>query len=118
MIHNWLQKQLNIDYSQLNFGRGQPSDIDLIYYGRDNILILGEIKNERGTFTEHQKRLYEHIADNYRGKCLVLYITHNKRIEDGDTKVDLAEGIVREIYYNRKWHKVERRLQDVIRYYT
>ena len=60
-IKKWEQKQLNIDYSHLNFGRGQPSDIDLIYYGRDNILILGEIKNERGKFTDQQKRLYEHI---------------------------------------------------------
>lgn len=118
MIHNWKQKQLNIDYSNLNFGRGQPSDIDLIYYGRDNILLLGEIKNEQGRFTEQQKRLYEHIADNYKGKCLVLYITHNKKVENGDYKVDLAEGIVKEIYYQGQWHKTERNLQDVIRYYT
>ena len=118
MINNWKQKQLNIDYSRLNFGRGQPSDIDLIYYGRDNILLLGEIKNEMGTFTENQKRLYEHIADNYKGKCLVLYITHNKRVEDGDYIVDLADGKVREMYYEGMWHKTERNLQDVIRYYT
>lgn len=118
MINNWKQKQLNIDYSRLNFGRGQPSDIDLIYYGRDNILLLGEIKNEMGTFTENQKRLYEHIADNYKGICIVLYITHNKRVEDGDYIVDLADGKVREMYYKGKWHKTERNLQDVIRYYT
>lgn len=118
MIRNWKQKQLNIDYSRLNFGRGQPSDIDFMYRGRNHILLLGEIKNERGTFTDWQRKMYEDIADNYKGHCIILYITHNKRVEDGDTEVDLSEAIVREMYYNGSWHCIERNLQDVIRYYS
>lgn len=121
-IADWDRKQLKIDYSSCNVGFGQPSDIDLFYVGANHTLVLGEIKNKYGTFTKKQQDLYREIADHHNADVIILYITHDKRVEDGDEVVDIADCEVEAIYYNKYkeqgFRKPSRRIsvRDVIQY--
>lgn len=122
MIKNWKQHDLYMDFSNMNYGRGQPSDIDMFFIGRNNTLIIGEIKNERGYFGDYQRSLLKTIADNYKYDAIIIYINHDKRVEDGDTVVDVSLCEVKEIYYKnkQKWMipKHYTVVGDVIQYYT
>lgn len=122
MIKNWVQHDLYMDFSNMDYGRGQPSDIDMFYIGKDNTLIIGEIKNERGHFSDWQKKLLTTIADNYKYNAIILFIQHNKRVEDGDKSVDITYCEVKEIYYkNEKKWRIPKHMTfvgDVIQYYT
>ena len=122
MIKNWVQHDLYMDFSNMDYGRGQPSDIDMFYIGKNNTLIIGEIKNERGHFSDWQKNLLTTIADNYKYDAIIIYINHDKRVEDGDKFVDISLCEVKEVYYNKskKWRipKHVTYVGDVIQYYT
>ena len=105
MIKNYQRQQLQMDFST-GMGNDHPSDIDLYYmanYNGQPILILGEIKNEQGTFGKGQRRILQLLADGFKYRALIIYITHNKRVEDGDVKVDVMNCPVSEIYENGKW---------------
>ena len=122
MIKNWAQHGLHMDFSNMNYGKGQPSDIDMFYIGKDNTLILGEIKNERGTFSDYQRNLLKTIADNYKNNAIIIYINHDKRVENGDKIVDISLCEVKEIYYKdeKKWRMPKHitYVGDIIKYYT
>ena len=121
-IGNWNRKSLEVDYSSCDIGFGHPSDIDFFYIGRNHTLVLGEIKNEQGVFTKKQQSLYKEIADNHNADVIVLYMTHNKRVENGDRVVDIADCKVRAIYYNKEKEKGFRKpkkditVRDIIKY--
>jgi len=104
-MKDWDRKSLKIDYSSCNVGYGQPSDIDFFYVGANHTLVLGEIKNEYGTFTKKQQELYREIADHHNADVIILYMTHNKKVEDGDEVVDIADCKVEAIYYNKEKEK-------------
>lgn len=121
LVNRWDRKSLQVDYSSCNVGYGQPSDIDLFYVGKKHTLVLGEIKNEYGTFTLKQQKLYREIADYHKADVIILYITHNKRVEDGDEVVDIADCKVEAIYYNKEGigfrkPKKEVSVRDIIEY--
>lgn len=105
MIKNYQRQQLQMDFST-GMGNDHPSDIDLFYIAKQNgqpVLILGEIKNEHGTFSEGQRKVLQQVADNFRYRAFIIYITHNKRVEEGDVRVDVMNCPVSEIYENGKW---------------
>lgn len=107
------QLQLFMDFSGLRQPNGAvPSDIDMFFFGKNGTLILGEIKNEWGTFARGQKSLYQQLADNYNGDVLILYITHNKRVEDGADSVDVSKCYVKEYYWRGAW-RIPRKLTTV-----
>ena len=54
-----------------------PSDIDMLYVGRNKTLIIGEIKNERGVLKDGQRRLLVTLAENWKHDAVCLYIVHN-----------------------------------------
>lgn len=83
--------------------KGRPSDVDMWYLTPNNFLIIGEIKNSKGTFTDGQKALLKKLVDNHKGGGTVLYITHNKDVHKGDTIVDVSQCKVSEYYWNGKW---------------
>lgn len=87
-------------------GNNHPSDIDMFYIGRDNTLIIGEIKNERGKLGYGQRRLMEKIVNNWKHEAMCLFIVHNKYVQNGDDMVDVPECYVLEYYYkgNAEWH--------------
>ena len=122
MIRNREEFSLFMDFSKMNYGRGQPSDIDMFFIGRDNTLILGEIKNERGTFKDGQRNRLRTIVDNYKYDALIIYITHDKRVEEGDTEVDISSCQVQEIYYKKEkqWRmpRYYTCVGDIIKYYS
>lgn len=102
-IKNWKERELLMDFSSMYDGSNHPSDIDLFYIGKDaggrDVLIVGEIKNINGTLKNGQRRLLERFVEKYNGTAIILYITHNKKVENGDTVVNIANCRVEEYYY-------------------
>ena len=89
-----------MDYSNIGV---VCSDIDLIHVTRSGFLVIGEIKNARGRFTDGQKRLLSGIVDKHKGGGTVLFITHGKDVHKGDGVVDVSECLVDEYYWNGEW---------------
>lgn len=102
MIRNKAQQKLFMDFSHILSGGGKVSDIDMVKVLRNGFVIIGEIKNEGGTLSQGQRALLEGFIDNSKSGGAILYITHNKRVEDGDTEVNVAECQVKEYYYKPK----------------
>ena len=104
MIRNWQEHELFMDFSGMRRGNAQPSDIDLFWLGR-HCLVLGEIKNERGELKDGQRALLEKLADGWKYDAMVLFITHDRYVQNGDKLVDVAKCYVREYYFKGRWHK-------------
>ena len=121
MIKNWDYHNLRMDFSSMYDGTDHPSDIDMFYLGRDRVLILGEIKNEKGELKKGQRRMLEKLANGWKGDALCLFITHNKYYQHGDMVVNVADCPVREIYYKRlrQWRLPKRpvKVREIIEYY-
>lgn len=121
MINNWDFHNLNMDFSSMFDGNDHPSDIDMFYMCGDNTLIIGEIKNERGRFTDGQRRLLTRLLNSHKGDAVGLYITHNNLVQKGATMVDVSRCPVREIYVKGEgqWRfpKHEITVREVIDYY-
>lgn len=119
MIKNWNFHNLYMDYSSYTDKNDHPSDIDMFYIGKDNTLIVGEIKNEQGKLIGGQRTLYEKLVDNWKYDGIALFIVHDKYVQNGDKKVDVPECMIREYYYNHKWNipKTETKVKDVLNKY-
>lgn len=111
-IKNWDYQTLHMDYSSMYKGNKHPSDIDMLYIGKDKVLILGEIKNERGSFKWGQRRLLETLINGWQGDGLILFIVHDKYWQRGDREVNVAECPVREVYFKseKQWRKPHRQI--------
>lgn len=95
-----------MDFQNIKTPLGRPSDVDMWYIDpKSNFLIIGEIKNAKGTFTDGQKALLRKLVDSHKGGGTVLYITHHKDVHQGDTFVDVSLCKVEEYYWNGKWIK-------------
>ena len=116
MIKNWNYHNLYMDYSSYTKDNDHPSDIDMFYIGKNNFLIVGEIKNELGKLIGGQRKLYEKLINGWKYDGIALFIVHNKYVQNGDKKVDVPNCKVREYYYNGKWHKPkeEIRVKDIL----
>lgn len=106
-------------------GNNHPSDIDLYYIGNDEgmqMLILGEIKNEKGTLGDGQRLLYERLVNNWYGSAMILFIKHDKCVQYGDDIVDVGDCYVDEYYYKKvgKWVKPRNKtsVKEVIERYS
>ena len=119
MIKNWNFHNLYMDYSSYTKSNNHPSDINMFYIGKDDTLIVGEIKNERGKLIGGQRTLYEKICNNWKYDAIALFIVHNKYVQYGDKKVDVPNCIIREYYYNGKWHTPikETKVREVLEKY-
>ena len=100
MIRDWSEHQLNMDFSEIGV---VCSDIDLIHITKKKRLIIGEIKNAKGTFSAGQKRLLSGIIDAHKGGGAVLYITHDRDVHHGDRVVNIADCLVEEYYWGGEW---------------
>lgn len=105
MIRNWQEHNLYMDFQNIDTPRGKPSDVDMFYIASNNFLIISEIKNGKGTFTDGQRALFKKLIDNHKGGGTILYITHNKDVHKGDTVVDVSQCKVEEYYWYGKWVK-------------
>lgn len=123
MIKDWNAHNLWMDFSNVDVPSGRPSDIDFFYIVPEWIeyvggfLILGEIKNSQGRFTDEQRRLYIQLINNHKQGGVLFYITHNKMWQDGDRKVDVAYCQVEQYYYHNMWRtpKQYSTVNDMIR---
>ena len=113
MIRNWNFHNLYMDYSSYSDTNNHPSDIDMFYIGKDHTLIVGEIKNELGELKGGQRKLYEQLIDGWKYDGMALFITHDKYVQRGDKKVDVPNCLVREYYYNGKWHTPQKELKVI-----
>ncbi len=105
-IQNWANHAVKLDFKNLRFGpqdQLRPSDIDLFFlYGR--LLIIGDGKNEVGTMSDGQRKIYERLIDrwceakNHQG--FYMWFSHNAFQQNGDTEVDVAGCPVVEYYYH------------------
>ena len=106
MIRDYKRQMLEMDFSS-GMGSDHPCDVDMFYIARDplgnQVFIFGEIKNEQGTFGKGQRNILRNLADNLKDRAVILFITHNKRVENGDTRVDVMNSPISEIYENGKW---------------
>lgn len=105
MIRNWSEHSLYMDFSNLNMGMGQPSDIDMFYIGRGGFLLIGEIKHRRGSLKNGQRYFLETLVDNYKKPAMAIFIQHDTDVNVGGKKVDVSECQVVEYYWKRKWYK-------------
>jgi len=98
-----------MDYSSMFEGRCHPSDIDMIYFA-GKYLILGEIKNETGTFKKGQNVIYEKLLNGWQGDGVILHIVHDKYFQNGDTTVDVPECYIKEFYASdvKRWQTPKR----------
>jgi len=121
MIHNWEYHSLHLDFSSMYDGNDHPSDIDMFYLCRDNTLIIGEIKSNRGHFSAGQKRLIRRLIDLHDGDGVGLYITHDKLVQAGDRVVDVSICPVELLYIKEEgiWRRptVPIKVKDVLAYY-
>lgn len=120
MIKNWNFHNLYMDYSSYTESNNHPSDIDMFYIGKNDMLIVGEIKNERGKLIGGQRHLYEKICDNWKYDAMALFIVHDKYVQNGDKKVDVPNCLIREYYYNGSWYTPlkETKVRDVLNKYS
>ena len=109
MIKKQEYHSLLMDYSSMYQGNNHPSDIDMFYLGKDECLILGEIKNERYNPKnwENQKKLLEPVIDNYTKEAICLFIVHNRYAQNGDKVVNVPECYVKEYYYKKPHYKAK-----------
>ena len=111
MIKNWNYHNLYMDYSSYTESNDHPSDIDMFYIGKNNMLIVGEIKNEKGSLIGGQRKLYENLVDGWKYDGIALFIVHDKYVQNGDKKVDVPNCFIREYYYKGKWHKPKKEIK-------
>lgn len=120
-IKNWDYHSLYMDFSSMFDGNDHPSDIDMMYIGKDDFLILGEIKNEKGILQLGQRHLLEDLIKGWHKDGMILYITHNQYWQHGAKSVDVSECQVKEIFYKAygKWTlpKRETKVREIIEYY-
>lgn len=104
-MNNWDYHSLRMDFSSMYYGDRHPSDIDMVYLGKENFLIIAEIKNECGSLKDGQRRLLETLVDGWKHNGLCLYVTHDKYVQNGDTLVDVPDCFINRIYYKGtgKW---------------
>lgn len=121
MIRNWDYHELYMDFSSMYNGRDHPSDIDMVYVAKDKFLIIGEIKNERGTLSNGQRKLLETFINGWTADGMAIFITHDKYVQNGDKTVDVSECFVKEIFYKSigKWVTPRRptKVKEIISYY-
>ena len=120
MIRNWREHELYMDFSHLNYGRGQPSDIDMFYIGKDGFLLVGEIKHRRGSLKEPQRHFLETLVDNYKKPAMAIFVQHDCDVHSGWKKVDVSRCQVVEYYYNGHWRypMSYTTVSEVVRKYT
>lgn len=121
MIKNWNFHNLYMDYSSYTESDNHPSDIDMFYIGKNDTLIIGEIKNERGKLINGQRKLLEKVVNNWKYDAMCLFITHNKYVQNGDKKVDVPNCYIKEYYWKQvgKWvfPKEETKVKEVLERY-
>lgn len=100
MIRDWTEHQLHMDFSKIGV---ICSDIDLLHITNHGFLIIGEIKNRKGTFRNGQRKLLAKIVDNSKHGGTVLFITHDSDVHRGDNIVDVSQCLVDEYYWQGEW---------------
>ena len=122
MIKNWQHlNKIENDFSSYTNSNRHPSDIDMSYIANGDTWIIGEIKNELGELKEGQRHILEKYVNNWKKYSLCLFITHDKYVEHGDTRVDIMNCKVKEMYTQdeKQWRKPkkETKVIDVIEFF-
>ena len=121
MIEKWEYQKMNLDFSSMFFGSDHPSDIDMFYIGRNQTLIVGEVKNERGRLKDGQRKLLAALVEGWKYDAIAIFIQHNKYHQRGDRTVNVIDSRVTEIYSKgeMKWRQPTKYtiVRDVLDFY-
>ena len=100
---------LYMDFQKLRNHKIFPCDIDMFYECRDGFIIVGEAKLKGYHLMGMQERVLTDMIDKHSDGGILLEIEHNKRVQDGNTVVDIADCLIAREYYDGKWHVPEMR---------
>ena len=96
-------------FKGLRYENITPTDIDMLIEYKNIAYIIGEVKYGDVELKNGQKIALVRMVDDFkkRGKkAICLVIQH--AVEDCNEDVIIADGIVREYYYNGIWRKTNR----------
>ena len=95
--------KLFLDYSSMFDTYIHPIDLDMWYISTDDVIIIGEIKNEsyKKSSWESQKQYMTKFLDRISGEVICLFIIHDKYWQKGDKEVDVPSCEVQEYYYKK-----------------
>ena len=120
MIKNWDFLNLKMDFSSMWSNGEHPIDIDMCLVGRNNFLLIGEIKNERGLLLDRQRRIIETIIEGWKDNALAIFVTHDQYVQRGDQIVDVSQCRVKEMFLKTEgeWRKPKkpRTVREVVDY--
>lgn len=80
-----------------------PCDIDLCYRCGDGFLVIGESKLEGYHIKGKQEDALTSIVDGHECGGILLEIHHKSRVQDGNSRVNIAECIVSREYQRGRW---------------
>ena len=105
MLKDVTEYELVMDFANICV---KCSDVDLIHMTNSGKLIIGELKNEKGSLKGAQRKLFARIIDGYKSGGAVLNIRHTVDVHKGGKMVDVAACQVVEYYTGGKWHTPDR----------
>lgn len=94
-----------ITYDGMTFNKISPTDVDGLIEYRGKAYIVYEVKYDGAEMSQGQKLALTRMADDFKsaGKEAVLLICEHHN--SAQTDVLLADTVVRELYYNGKFHR-------------
>ena len=94
-----------IDFAGLQNGLIHPTDIDAVLEFDNEALVLIEIKRDGNPIPTGQRLLLERLCNSWHtGKAVVIFATHKHY--DELTDVPIAECVVKGLYHDKKWYKM------------
>lgn len=118
MIKNWDFAKLKLDYSSMYPRSNHPSDIDMIYVGKHNFLVLAEIKNEQKELGWIQRKILQSIVDSWQADGIAVFAQHNKYVQNEDTEVDVPALFIKEMYPKKEgaWRtpRTPTKIEDIL----
>lgn len=101
-VNNWDYNNLKLDFGSMYVDKDHPGDIDLFYIARDNTLLIGEIKNERGRLKVGQRGILERLANGWKYNAMVLFIRHDSYVQRGAKSVNVGDCYVDEVFIKKE----------------
>ena len=120
LIYNSNKVKQSIDFTNIQWGKIHPSDIDAVLEFNNELLILIEVKQKGKEIPTGQRLMLERICDSWHTKkALVLLVWHDFKNEKIDIPLD--ECIIEKVYFKNKWNlhkeKLKPYLDKIIKFY-
>lgn len=120
LIHNTNKVKQSIDFTNIQWGKIYPSDIDAVLEFNNDVLILIEVKQKGKEIPTGQRLMLERICNSWHTKkSIVLLVWHDFKNENID--IPLNKCIIEKVYFKNKWNthneKLKPYLDKIIKFY-